>query len=223
MTLWDGQTHFVEILGIHIGLFSGYVGLFSRFIRHLVICQHMFVCHVRVSSSCVICQHMFVCICQHVFVCYMSTCVRHSFANICRARFFEYLALVVTLGDGQTHLSDENLLMYIVMSHMRMSHVTYEKESCRIWEWVMSHMRMSHVTYEKESCRIWEWIMSHMRMSHVTYENESCHLWERVMSHMRMSDVTYEHESCHISDENLLMYICKFTHVYAYLHTHIYV
>jgi len=58
---------------------------------------------------------------------------------------------------------------------------------------VMSHMRMSHVTYANESCHIRERVMSYMRTSHVTYENESCHICERVMSHTRMMRPVISH------------------------------
>ena len=108
------------------------------------------------------------------------------------------------------------------MSHVWMSHVTHENESCHTWEWVMSHMRMSHVTHVNESCHTCEWVMSHMRHaarfaaiemilhsfyrvnSHVWTShpflllsqgkrmNESCRTYKQVISHVWMSHVTNE-------------------------------
>jgi len=78
-----------------------------------------------------------------------------------------------------------------VMSHMRMSHVSYGNESCLMWmkscaicEWVMSHVWISRVSHVNE-------VMSHVSRSHVPYANESCLICEWVMSHMGMSHVSY--------------------------------
>jgi len=79
-----------------------------------------------------------------------------------------------------------------VMSHVWTSHVTRMHKSCHTYEWVMSHIWMSHVAHMNESCRTYEWVMSHICISHVTHMNESYHTYEWVMSHIWMSHITWE-------------------------------
>ena len=88
--------------------------------------------------------------------------------------------------------------MGIVISRIRMSHVTLTNESCHTYDWVVSHMGISHITYVNESCHTYEWVMSHIWLSRVTYRNKSYHVYEWVMSHLWMSHVTQMIESCHI-------------------------
>ena len=135
-----------------------------------------------------------------------------------------------------------------VMSHMSMSHVTYEwvtsrmalhtyleivlYESCPLW---ISHMCIGrvwigHVTHMYGSCHTYEWVMSHIWMRHVTYMNESCHTCEWVMSHMWMSHFTHVNESCHICEWVMShMWMSDSTYEWIMLHindnlhmTHIY-
>jgi len=96
--------------------------------------------------------------------------------------------------------------IWIVTSHIWMSHVTQMNESHHMYEWATSHMWMSHVTHMNEACHTYEWVMSHIWMRHVTHMNESCHngvpwvmsqLIVCVMSHIWMSHVTHMNEPCH--------------------------
>jgi len=90
-----------------------------------------------------------------------------------------------------TYMKEWCLMYETVMSHIWMSHVTHLNESSHTHEWVMSHISMSHVTHMNESCRTFEWVTSHIWVSHVTHMNESCHTYEWVMSHIWMSHVTH--------------------------------
>jgi len=82
-----------------------------------------------------------------------------------------------------------------VMSHIRVSHVAYTRESCRVYEWVWDY----YTWYDLDvwhPARTWDhvhllWVMSHMRMSHVAYANESCRACRWVVSPMRMRHVTH--------------------------------
>jgi len=83
---------------------------------------------------------------------------------------------------------------------------THESVMSHMWTtWVApcnSHIWMSHVTHENESCHTYEWVMSHMLMSHVTHMNESRHIWT--------SHVTCMRESClHMNESCLIREPCK--------------
>jgi len=96
------------------------------------------------------------------------------------------------------------------------SHATHMNESCHTYEWVMSHIWMSHVTYEwGMPARTSTPALSSQSSStsHVTHMNESCHTCEWVMSHIWMSHVTHMNEAC----RHALFVSCLFPHIFAHV------
>jgi len=114
----------------------------------------------------------------------------------------------------------------ISMSHVWMSHMTYEwvmswkvlsSRRAHTHEWVMSHMNeschiwMNHVTHMNESCHPYEWIMSYQvaasrraRRLQCLSESQSPRaysdagtIYEWVMSPICLRHDTYINESCH--------------------------
>jgi len=91
----------------------------------------------------------------------------------------------------------------IGQTHLWMSHVTYECESCRIWTchvwiWVMSHMNVYHITMKQCHITYERGVMSHMRQIVLQLRNSDNCTYEWVMSRMKVSLVTYECELCHV-------------------------
>ena len=75
-----------------------------------------------------------------------------------------------------------------VMSHISMSHVTYQwvmsriNASCHTCKWVMSHMNASYYTYQ--------WVLSHF--------NASCHVQCVFRPHTNTQTHTHTHTHTHI-------------------------
>jgi len=95
-----------------------------------------------------------------------------------------------------------------VMSHIRMSHVTFTNEPCHIHcakdSALCAAMHCVHNSFIfSASCHTYERAMSHLWMSHVTYE--------RVMSHIRTRHFTYMNESCCVAlTRSIFVRVCVF-------------
>jgi len=116
----------------------------------------------------------------------------------------EEIAKIFSLLNGLCHIYE------LVMSRIRMSHVSHMNESCHTYEEVIRMRRrqncvrslsvrksqrssaswMGHVTHVNASCHIYEWIMSY--------------IW-KVMPHIWKSQVHMKESKLHIDNEDFLL------------------
>jgi len=99
------------------------------------------------------------------------------------------------------------------MSHIRVHHVTCEKDTSHAdranqrhvaYECVMLNIWIRHVTYMKESRHLWQ--------RHVTRGSASCHTYECVMSHIWVRHVPHMSASCHTC-ERVMPCVTKTCHM----------
>jgi len=203
MRIWTSHvTHMSEMCHVYLWL-----------LRHAHIC-HTYVWYV--SHICVICVtymwHMCDCFDMqwgyesyhiHMYIYVVMSHVWMSHGTLmnesCHTHvwyMFDICVTASTCNEVMSHVTHMCIYMYIylVMSHVWMSHVTHTKESCHVthmieschsyvWPLLPWHMNVSLHTYESATC--------HICTSHVTHVNESCHTYEWIMSHIWMSHVTH--------------------------------